>query len=98
MNHHRYTYIPSPLNFPPIPLPIPHPWADTEHRVRAPCIMQQTPAGCLSYRWWCVCLDAPLSVHPLLSFHTVSISLFSSLRLHCCPADRFILLDSLYMH
>ena len=47
--YHKYTYIPSLLNLPPSPHPIPPLWVVTEHVDWAPCVIQQLPTSYLFY-------------------------------------------------
>ena len=47
-------------------------------------------AGYLFYLWPCICFHAPLSIRPTLSFPQCPQICSLCLRLHCCPANRFI--------
>lgn len=57
---HRYIHIPSPWTPFPAPSP-PHASRLSEHRLWAPCIIRQGPAGCLSCMWWRTYFHAALS-------------------------------------
>ena len=99
----QYTYVPFFLTLLLIACP-PHSTPLGYYRVPdwAPYVIQQLPTSYLFYIWWCICFNVALSIHPTLSFPTVSASLFStSVSLfYSCPANRFIstiFLDSTYM-
>lgn len=49
----------------------------SEHGIRAPCAIEQIPAGCLILRIVMYTFSASLSAGPTVSFRAVPISLFS---------------------
>ena len=63
---HKCTYIPFLLNL----LPTPHPTSLGHHRAMgwAPCVIQQLLTSSLFYTWWCIYVNASLSLCPTPSF------------------------------
>ena len=72
---HRYTYVLCLLNLPPIPS---HP----SRLSQSTCLNCHTAYSHRLFCIRCICFHATLSIHPALSFPSVSTSLFC-LHLHC---------------
>ena len=97
---HRYTYVPSLLNL-PLTSHLPYPLGCHGALGWTPCVTEQMPTGCLFHTWEYICVCPTLWIHPVLSLpHCVRKPVLLCLRLHCCPADRFIstiFLDSTHL-
>ena len=97
---HRYMYISSVLNLPPISLPIPPLWVDTEPLFEFPEPYSKFPVA-IYFTYSNESFHVTFSIHHTLSSPLpMSKSLFSMSVLHCCPVNKFfstIFLDSVYM-
>ena len=70
---------------------LPHPLGCHGALGWTPCVTEQMPTGCLFHTWECVCVCPTLWILPVLSLPPcVRKPVLLCLRLHCCPADRFI--------
>ena len=80
---HKYTYVPCLLNL--LPHTSPHPTALGSHRAHGwpSCVIQQLLISYLFYIWYCICLNATLSICPhsfpprLQNLFLMSLYLFS---------------------
>ena len=88
---HRYTYVPSLLNFPPISHFSPHPtlYVVTEHWFNLPASYSKFPVAILHVVLYMLPWYSLNSSHPLLSLLCPQVCSLC-LCLPCCPANRFI--------
>ena len=97
---HRYTYVPSLLNFSPTFYPILSLYIVTDYWFELLASYSKFPLASY-FTYGSICFDTTPSISPTLSFSPLCSQIYSPcLRLQCCSVNRSIstiFLDSIYM-